>query len=162
MSQKILVIDDSLASSKAAETALSQSLGNVDVLLAQRGAEGFDRFLIAQPDLILLNESLPDMDGEAVVYRLLNDPLTSHVPVVVMSSNGHGEKLKQRYSNVVRTIQKPVSAESLLPVVSSPRPRPRPRPLASSYSATPPKSSSPATPDFSRSATPCRWLTAIK
>jgi len=74
---------------------------------------------VAQPDLILLNESLPDMDGEAVVYRLLNDPLTSDVPVVVMSSNGHGEKLKQRYANVVRSIQKPVSAESLLPVVST-------------------------------------------
>src|SRR5271154_4658079 len=112
MSQKILVIDDSLASSKAAETALAQGFGNVDVLLAQRGAEGFERFLVAQPDLILLNESLPDMDGEAVVYRLLNDPLTSNVPVVVMSSNGHGEKLKQRYANVVRSIPKPVSAGS--------------------------------------------------
>jgi CheY-like chemotaxis protein len=119
MSQKILVIDDSLASSKAAETALAQQFGNVDVLLAQRGAEGFDRFLVAQPDMILLNESLPDMDGEAVVYRLLNDPLTSNIPVVVMSSNGHGEKLKQRYANVVRTIPKPVSAESLLPVMST-------------------------------------------
>jgi CheY-like chemotaxis protein len=119
MSQKILVIDDSLASSKAAESALAQSFGNVDVLLAQRGAEGFDRFLVAQPDLILLNESLPDMDGEAVVYRLLNDPATSNVPIVVMSSNGHGEKLKARYANVVRSIPKPVSAESLLPVVST-------------------------------------------
>ena len=45
--------------------------------------------------------------------------LTSHVPIVVMSSNGHGDKLKARYSNVVRTIPKPVSAETLLPVVST-------------------------------------------
>ena len=57
MSQKILVIDDSLASSKAAETALAQNFGNVDVLLAQRATEGFDRFLVAQPDMILLNET---------------------------------------------------------------------------------------------------------
>jgi len=96
MSQKILVIDDSLASSKAAETALAQNFGNVDVLLAQRGRGGVRPVPGGAADLILLNESLPDMDGEAVVYRLLNDPLTSHVPVVVMSSNGHGEKLKQR------------------------------------------------------------------
>jgi len=40
MSQKILVIDDSLSSSRAAETALSQNFGNVDVLLAQREQKG--------------------------------------------------------------------------------------------------------------------------
>src|SRR5471032_2269852 len=112
MSQKILVIDDNLASSRAAESALAEKFGNVDVLLAQRGAEGFDRFLLAQPDLILLNESLPDMDSEAIVYRLLNDPATASVPVVVMSSNGHGDKLNERYANVVRTISKPVTPEA--------------------------------------------------
>src|SRR5581483_2153767 len=119
MSQKILVIDDSLAASKAAESVLAQNFGNVDVLLAQRGGEGFERFLVAQPDLILLNESLPDMDGEAVCYRLLNDPLTARVPVVVMSSNGHGDLLKEKYANVVKTIPKPVTPESRLSVVST-------------------------------------------
>ncbi|MEA3187485.1 MAG: two-component system, cell cycle response regulator [Chthoniobacter sp.] len=119
MSQKILVIDDSLATSKTAESVLSQQFGNVDVLLAQRGAEALERFLVTQPDLVLLNESLPDMDGDTVCYRLLNDPLTSQVPVVVMATNGRGEALRGKYANVVNAIPKPVTSEALLSAVKA-------------------------------------------
>jgi two-component system, OmpR family, response regulator len=119
MSQKILVIDDSLMASKATEHALAQSFANADVLLAHRGSEGFDRFLVAQPDVIVLNDSLSDMDGEAVCYRLLNDPLTARVPVVIMSANGRGEKLREKYPNVVKTISKPVTPDALLSAVSA-------------------------------------------
>ena len=80
MSQKILVIDDSLVASKLTENVLQQGFHGVDVLLAQRGGDAFDRFNVAQPDLILLNDTLPDLDVESVCYRLLNDPATSAVP----------------------------------------------------------------------------------
>ena len=91
MSQKILVIDDSLAASKLTENVLAQNFHGVDVLLAQRGGDAFDRFNVAQPDLILLNETLPDMDAEAICYRLLNDPATAKVPVVL-----HGDERQRR------------------------------------------------------------------
>jgi CheY-like chemotaxis protein len=119
MSQKILVIDDSLVASKLTENVLQQGFHGVDVLLAQRGGDAFDRFNVAQPDLILLNESLPDMDAEAVCYRLLNDPATSKVPVVLLASNGNGDKIEERYDNVVRVLAKPVTPESLLEVVGT-------------------------------------------
>ena len=77
MSQKVLVIDDSLALSKLSESVLTQHFNGVDVLVAERGAEAFDRFNLAQPDLILMNDTMPDMDGEAICYRLLNDPNTA-------------------------------------------------------------------------------------
>lgn len=132
MSQKILVIDDSMAATKVTETVLAQSFTNIDILLAQRGGEGFERVLVNQPDLILLNESLPDMDGEAVCYRLLNDPLTSRIPVVLMSSNGHGQVIQEKYSNVVKTISKPISPESLQPVLSNTLGQAKPQPHPSS------------------------------
>jgi len=119
MSQKILVIDDSLVASKLTENVLQQGFHGVDVLLAQRGGDAFDRFNVAQPDLILLNESLPDMDAEAVCYRLLNDPATAKVPVVLLASNGNGDKIEERYDNVVRVLAKPVTPESLLEVVGT-------------------------------------------
>jgi CheY-like chemotaxis protein len=119
MSQKILVIDDSLVASKLTENVLAQNFHGVDVLLAQRGGDAFDRFNVAQPDLILLNESLPDMDAEAICYRLLNDPATAKVPVVLLASNGNGDRIEERYENVVKVLPKPVTPESLLEVVGN-------------------------------------------
>ena len=119
MSKKILVIDDNLAASRLTESLVAQSFGGVDVLLAQRGADAFDRFNVAQPDLILLNDALPDMDGEAICFRLLNDPATAKVPVVLMSGNGHAQLFEERYANVVKVLSKPVASEALLEAVTT-------------------------------------------
>ncbi len=119
MPHKILVIDDSLAASQLAESVLAQHFSGVDVLLAQRGADAFDRFNVAQPDVVLLDETLPDMDAEAVCYRLLNDPATAKVPVVLFTSNGHGEAIEQRYQNVVKVLQKPVTPAALLEALTA-------------------------------------------
>jgi CheY-like chemotaxis protein len=130
--QKILVIDDSIATSRVTESVLSQNLVNCDVLLAQRARDGFERFQVAQPDLILLNESLPDMDGEAICYRLLNDAATASVPIVLMSSNGHAKLLQEKYANIVKTLPKPVTPDALLSAVSTTLSQARPLPHPSS------------------------------
>ena len=119
MSQKILVIDDTLVISKLTENVVAENFNGVDVLVAQRGQDAFDRFNLAQPDLILLNESLPDMDGELVCYRLLNEPNTAKVPIVVIANNGRGEALAERYANVMKVLPKPPTPESLLEVFNS-------------------------------------------
>jgi CheY-like chemotaxis protein len=119
MSQKVLVIDDSLAISKLAENVLSHNFAGVDVLVAQRGAEAFDRFNLAQPDIIVMNDTMPDMEGEAICYRLLNDPATSGVPVIVLANNGHAEVFETRYKNVLKVLPKPPTPESLLDALAS-------------------------------------------
>jgi CheY-like chemotaxis protein len=119
MPHKVLVIDDSLAASQLAETVLAQNFSGADVLLAQRGSDAFDRFNVAQPDVVLLDETLPDMDAEAVCFRLLNDPATAKVPVVLFTTNGHGEAIEQRYHNVVKVLQKPVTPQALLEALNA-------------------------------------------
>lgn len=126
MSQKILVIDDSLVVSKLTENVLDQGFNGVDVLVAQRGQDAFDRFNLAQPDLILLNESMPDMDCESICYRLLNEPNTSRVPVVVFATNGHAEGFADRYENVLKVLPKPPTADALLDVFEHTLARHRP------------------------------------
>jgi CheY-like chemotaxis protein len=162
MSQKILVIDDTLAASKLAEGVLAQNFNGVDVLLAQRASEAFDRFNVVQPDLILLNEAMPDMDGEAICYRLLNDPATAKVPIALMASNGNGESIEERYSNVIRVLPKPLTPEAFLEVVTSALAKSKgpPPPSRNCFSTTPPGRFSAVTRPFSLSAPPCRWPTA--
>ena len=113
MSQKILVIDDTLAASRLAEGVLAQHFNGVDILLAQRGSDAFERFNVAQPDLIVLDESLPDMDTEAVCYRLLNEQATAKVPVILLASNGNGDLIAERYPNVLKVLHKPVTPDAL-------------------------------------------------
>lgn len=119
MPHKILVIDDTPASARGNENVLAQNLENCDVLIAPRGRDALERFDIAQPDLVLLNETLPDMDGETVCFHLLNNPATAGVPIVLMSANGHGSFLQSKYSNIVKVVSKPVSPETLLDAVKA-------------------------------------------
>src|SRR4051812_8594644 len=119
MPSKILVVDENLAASKLAEGVLAQHFNGGDVMVAQRATDAFERFSIAQPDLILVNDTLPDLDVESVCYRLLNDPATSAVPVVIMGMDGKAGHLEARYSNVVRTLPKPITPESLQELFSS-------------------------------------------
>ncbi|MCX6978954.1 MAG: hypothetical protein NTX04_13715 [Verrucomicrobia bacterium] len=58
MSQKILVIDDSLSTSQLTEAVVAQNFQNVDVLVAQRGIDAFDRLHLAKPELIILDDSI--------------------------------------------------------------------------------------------------------
>ena len=84
MAQKILVIDDSPAAARLTESMIAQHFPGCDVLTASRGADGFERITLAGPDLVLLNDTLPDMDAEGVLARLTADPHSARTPVVLM------------------------------------------------------------------------------
>ncbi len=133
MPYKILLIDDSLLVPKLSETHLLSRFPDSDVLLAARGAEGFERFNVAEPDVILLNDSLPDIDGDAMCHRLLNDPLTAQVPVIILSGNGKAKGLESKYRNVVTTIARPADSEAILSAVAAEleAAKPKPHPSAS-------------------------------
>ena len=124
---KILVVDDNLGASKLVENVLAQHFNGGDVLVAQRGADAFERFNVAQPDAIVLNDTLPDMEAEAVCYRLLNEPATAKVPVLVMAEDGKAEWIQDRYTNVSKVVDKPVSADGLQTALAAALPK-QPRP----------------------------------
>lgn len=120
MFQKILVIDDFLATARLAESVLAQQYPGfpVDVLVAQRGLDAFDRIQVAQPDLIILSDALPDLKAEAVCHRLLSDPLTAQIPVLLVNASGVGDLIEERYLNVKRTLMRPVGKETMGEVLS--------------------------------------------
>ena len=56
------------------------------LLVAQDGHDGLRQIRAQRPDLILLNLQLPGMGGEAVLANLRADPVTSRIPVLVLSA----------------------------------------------------------------------------
>ena len=113
MAQKILVIDDAPATSRLAETVLQQSFPGCDVLSATRGIDGFERLHVTTPDLVLLNDTLPDMETESVLARLHADPASAHVPIFLLVDPARGQHFNGRYPNVARVLTKPVAPETL-------------------------------------------------
>ena len=118
MAQKILVIDDSHATARLAETVLQQHFPGCDVLTASRGADGFERIAVAHPDLILLNDTLPDMEADAVLERLAADPAAANTPVILILDPARGTEFDGRYPNIFRVVTKPITAEALLDAVA--------------------------------------------
>ena len=57
-----------------------------DVIVADNGEEGIVKAIDYIPDLILTDIMMPVMDGIEMLGRLKQNPLTSHIPVVVLSA----------------------------------------------------------------------------
>ena len=65
MAQKILVIDDSQTASEIAQNVFARHFPGCDVLVAPRDSDAFERLNAANPDLILLNDGLPEINAVA-------------------------------------------------------------------------------------------------
>ncbi|OKH34326.1 two-component system response regulator [Calothrix sp. HK-06] len=83
--KQILVIDDDSDIRKLIQTCL-EIMGGWQVLTAKSGNEGLLLAQTAQPDAILLDVMMPDMDGTATVQKLKANPITKHIPVILLTA----------------------------------------------------------------------------
>lgn len=81
---RVLVADDSVAIRQLVRQALEQE-GGVEVDEAADGEEAIAAVLVHRPDLVLLDISMPGMDGLAVLARLRE---TSTLPVILLTARG--------------------------------------------------------------------------
>lgn len=85
----VLVIDDETQIRKFLRISLNAQ--GYKVVEAATGAEGLAQAALAQPDLVVLDLGLPDLDGKQVLAQLRE---WSQVPVLVLSVRaGEGEKV---------------------------------------------------------------------
>jgi DNA-binding response OmpR family regulator len=114
--QKVLVIDDSMMLLNFVEEILTEA--NYRVVTASTAEESLRAIREDPPDLILLDYLLPDMKGDEVSRRLLEDPATSEIPVVYMSGFGadlHPDRVANR--NVIGFLNKPFTSDLLIKTV---------------------------------------------
>ena len=84
MSARVLVVDDILPNVKLLEAKLASEY--YDVLTATSGPEALDRVREDSPDIVLLDVMMPGMDGFEVCNEIKSDPLSSHIPVVMVTA----------------------------------------------------------------------------
>jgi len=89
--EAILVIDDDQDFVQLMDRMLGSPLRPYRVLKAYSGCEGLQVMRYRQPDLVLLDLMLPDMDGLEVLQEMRADRLLCNTPVVIVSARGELE-----------------------------------------------------------------------
>ncbi|SHH12450.1 response regulator [Massilia sp. CF038] len=109
---RILVVDDSAFEQRM----LAELLGEYDhtVLAAYNGPQGYELAASAQPDLILLDVRMPDVDGFATCRLLKANPDTAAIPVIFVSgADAAEEKVLGLSVGAVDYVSKPFSGAEL-------------------------------------------------
>jgi len=86
MRTTVLAIDDTPITLALFHQLLHDRFPDVKLLTAHDGPEGLALATQQQPDLILLDVKMPSMNGFDVCVRLRANPVTAHIPVLMISS----------------------------------------------------------------------------
>ncbi|HEX3125871.1 MAG TPA: diguanylate cyclase [Thermoanaerobaculia bacterium] len=91
---RVLVVDDS----EVTRAILSRTLrgAGFEVLEARDGAEGALTALRERPSVVVTDLEMPTMDGFPLLRLLKADPLSCHIPVLILTS--HGEAASRFWS----------------------------------------------------------------
>jgi len=113
MSQVVLCIDDDQMILDFLETALTGY--GYRVLSAFNGKEGLVKAVEQQPDLILLDIMMPDMDGWEVCQILKNNEETQKIPVIMVTARDTVyDKIKGLKKGAMGYVTKPFNVKELL------------------------------------------------
>ncbi len=91
---KILIIDDAKDVRRIIKFLFEKKYG-IDVYEADNGHDGFELAYVLQPDLILLDFIMPVMDGRETLEKILSDPRTKMLPVVMLTSKESKEETRR-------------------------------------------------------------------
>jgi len=83
--KRILIVDYEDDIREVAQVSLAL-VGQYDVLTAGCGRDGLARARDEQPDAILLDVIMPEMDGPTTLAELRADPATRDIPVVFLTA----------------------------------------------------------------------------
>ncbi|MBX3161427.1 MAG: response regulator [Deltaproteobacteria bacterium] len=85
-----------------------------EVRSAYDGREALELARAHQPDLVITDVEMPELDGYAVCKTLKDDPATAHVPVLICSSLGEATDLERGFdAGADDYLVKPVIPEEL-------------------------------------------------
>jgi pilus assembly protein CpaE len=109
---RVLVIDDDPGILKLVDRALGSR--GYEVYTAGNGLEGLNRVQAAQPDIIVLDKVMPDIDGFEVARRLRREPDFAHIPIVILTGASQlGDKLDAFNAGADDYLTKPFEVDEL-------------------------------------------------
>jgi len=113
MKKRILVVDDEVAIVRMLKDRLESA--GFEVLTAYDGAQAVEVARQERPDLIIMDVTMPRMDGLTAAKQLRSDPTTAHIPIVMLTARGQESDEQAGYAaGAVRYFTKPFSPRQLV------------------------------------------------
>ena len=115
MPKKILIVDDSPTGIKA----VSAVLKDYDIVIANDGEQALKKAQAENPDLIVLDVIMPNMDGFQACRKMKNSPELKHIPIIMLTSkNQKSDKFWGQKQGADVYLTKPCEDSVLLKEVS--------------------------------------------
>jgi signal transduction histidine kinase len=113
----VLVVEDNRDMIQFLVTLLAPGFNTMTAL---DGAQGLRLAAAKQPDVIVSDVMMPEMDGFEMLRQLRADPKTSGIPVILLTAKGEAEdRIEGRSGGADAYLHKPFRADELLAAVSS-------------------------------------------
>lgn len=93
MTKCILIVDDEADVREVTQLGLEMGT-DWTVLTAASGTEAIAAATENQPDAILLDLMMPDMDGRITLKHLKANPATQHIPVILVTAKAQSANLQ--------------------------------------------------------------------
>ncbi len=113
----VVYIEDNPANIRLVQLILANR-PHVTLLTATDGLSGLELVRQKQPDVVLLDLHLPDIEGQEVLNRLQSDPSTKSIPVVILSADANPEQTAKLLEAGARQyLTKPFDVRTFLQVL---------------------------------------------
>ena len=114
----LLYFEDNSTNLLLLKELIEENRPDMRLLLADNGILGIELARTHLPDVILMDITLPDINGIEAMEILLKDPLTAHIPIVALSANAMPhDVLKGMEAGFFRYIFKPFELNEFMCVI---------------------------------------------
>ena len=118
MNKKVLLVDDSATVLMMEKMVLAK--GPFDVVTARDGVEGIAKAKSEQPDVILLDVMMPNLDGLSACAAIRADEATAHIPIIMVTTRGEEHNIETAFRNgCTDYVTKPINGIELLTKLNS-------------------------------------------
>jgi CheY-like chemotaxis protein len=113
MTTKVLIVDDEPHMLRVTELSIKK--GGYDIVIGRNGREAIELAARDKPSLIVMDVSMPEMDGLTALKHLKSNPETALIPVIMLTVRGQAlTRMQAEESGAAVYLTKPFSPSQLL------------------------------------------------
>ncbi|MBL4889356.1 MAG: response regulator [Candidatus Lindowbacteria bacterium] len=114
----ILYVEDNPENSKLVDKILTKA--GYKTIIVDNAFEGLGILVSEKPDLLLLDMSLPGMDGWEAAQRIKADPSIKHIPIIALTAHAmRKDRERALDAGCDAYVAKPFRSKELLTLITS-------------------------------------------